>query len=312
MAASGLHFLLVPLLAQGHIIPTVDLARLLAVRGHRVTVWWFYAIYSAGVDETEPVEVPDFPVRAVASKATLRGFFQYPGGEKELRDMLHAEATADGLLFNTFRGVEGVLVDAYAAALGLPTWAVGLTWASSRIMDSATASRGNRADIDAGRVVSWLDARAPASVLKKLLVDELGVGVRSGTKVPAMYLPEEAEGVQVTRGDVERVIGELMEGAAGRRSRARKVAAEARAAMEEGGSSYSDLTDMDEEEPRPPGGQEHDHPWCCTITTVLRASLIRPSQQAIRLAMSLKSYLRSEKRGEKVKRALILQSDYNT
>ncbi|KAM3214104.1 hypothetical protein ACQJBY_066495 [Aegilops geniculata] len=467
MAASDLHFLLVPLVAQGHIIPTVDLACLLAARGHRATVvttpvnaarnraaieaarraglavelaelpfpgpqlglpeglenldqlvdkamylaffravWrmaeplreyvralprrpdclvadscnpWTAGVCSAagvprlvlhcpsayfqlavhqlsrhgvydraGVDETEPFQVPDFPVRAVGSKATLRGFFQYPGGEKEVRDMLHAEATADGLLFNTFRGAEGSFVDAYAAALGRKTWAVGPTCASGSVMESATAGRGNRADVDAGRIVSWLDARAPASVLyisfgsieqlpakqltelvrgleasgwpfvwaikganaeaavrallddeergllvrgwapqvailshpavggflthcgwnatleavthgvqtltwpcfadqfcsEKLLVDELGLGVRSGAKVPAVYLPEEAEGVQVTRGDVERAIGELMEGAADRRSRAREVAAEARAAMEEGGSSYSDLTDM--------------------------------------------------------------------
>jgi hypothetical protein len=82
---------------------------------------------------------------------------------------------------------------------------------------------------------------------ERLLVDVLGVGVRSGVKVPAMYVPKEAEGVQVASGDVEKVIAELIddvpEGAA-RRCRAKELAAEARATMEEGGSSYCDLTDM--------------------------------------------------------------------
>uniref|UniRef100_A0ACD5VV89 Uncharacterized protein n=1 Tax=Avena sativa TaxID=4498 RepID=A0ACD5VV89_AVESA len=82
---------------------------------------------------------------------------------------------------------------------------------------------------------------------ERLLVDVLRVGVRSGVKVPVMNVPEEAEGVQVASGDVEKAIAKLMdegpEGAA-RRSKAKELAAEARAAMEEGGSSYSDLTDM--------------------------------------------------------------------
>ncbi|XP_044975175.1 UDP-glycosyltransferase 1-like [Hordeum vulgare subsp. vulgare] len=311
-------------------------------------------------DEMAPFEVPEFPVRAVGNKATFRGFFQYPGVEKEYREALDAEATADGLLFNTSRGIEGVFVDGYAVALGKRTWAVGPTCASSSMVNDADAKagRGNRADVDAGHIVSWLDARPPASVLyvsfgsisqltakqlaelargieasgrpfvwaikeakgdaavrallddegfearvkdrgllvrgwapqvtilshpavsgflthcgwnatleavsygvptltwptvadqfcsEQLLVDVLGVGVRSGVKIPAMYLPKEAEGVQVTSREVEKAVAEMMgdgpEGSA-RRLRANEIAAEARAAMEESGSSHSDLTDM--------------------------------------------------------------------
>ncbi|KAM0878604.1 hypothetical protein ACQ4PT_034763 [Festuca glaucescens] len=474
-APTELHFFLVPLVAQGHIIPMVDLARILTSRGPRVTVvttpvnaarnraaveaanraglalelvelpfpgpqlgipegleaidqldkehiTFFHAIWkmaepleeyiralprrpdcliadacnpwtagvcelfdiprlvmhcpsayyllavhnlfahgvydSVGDEDMAPFEVPDFPVRAIGNKATFQGFFQFPGVEKEQRHMIDAEATADGLLINTFRGIEDVFIDAYAAALGRRTWAVGPTCASSTMDADAKAGRGNRADVDAGQIVSWLDARPPASVLyisfgsiarlpakqlaelarglessgrpfvwaikeaksdaavrtllddegfeervkdrgllvrgwapqvtilshpavggflthcgwnatleaishgvpaltwpsfcdqfssERLLVDVLGVGVRSGVKVPAMYVPEEAEGVQVASGDVEKVIAELMddgpEGAA-RRCRAKELAAEARATMEEGGSSYCDLTDM--------------------------------------------------------------------
>ena len=65
--------------------------------------------------------------------------------------------------------------------------------------------------------------------------------------MPAKNVPEEAEGVQVPSGDVEKAIAELIDGGPERTvrsSRAKEVASEARAAMEEGGSSYSDLTDM--------------------------------------------------------------------
>ncbi|EMS58679.1 UDP-glycosyltransferase 73C1 [Triticum urartu] len=373
MAASELHFLLVPLVAQGHIIPMVDLALLLAAWGPRVTVVTTpvnvarnratidgarraglavelvelpfpgpqvglpeglenldqllddadaalpvrlfpprraqpvhstHGVYDrVGDNETEPFEVPDFPMGAVGNTAMFRGFFHHPGVEKEQRDILDAEATADGLLINTFRGVEGIFVDAYAAVLRKRTWVLGST-CTSGILDKdadAMADRGNHADVDVGHVVSWLDARPPACAGKglvvrgwapqvtilshpavggfltycgwnatlkaishgvptltwpcftdqfcseRLLVDVLRVGIRSGVKVPAKNVPKVADGVQVPSGDVEKAIAELIDGGSERtvrRSRAKEVAREARAAMEEGGSSYSDLTDM--------------------------------------------------------------------
>jgi UDP-glucosyltransferase 73C len=77
-----------------------------------------------------------------------------------------------------------------------------------------------------------------------LLVEVLNVGVRSGVKVPVMNVPD---GVHVTSADVERAVGELLDEGperTARRERARELAAKAKAAVEEGGSSYEDLTDM--------------------------------------------------------------------
>jgi hypothetical protein len=78
---------------------------------------------------------------------------------------------------------------------------------------------------------------------ERLLVDVLGIGVRSGVKVPVMNVPEETEGVQLASCDVEKAIAELIDEARAGGSKAKELAEEARAAMAEDGSSYSDLTD---------------------------------------------------------------------
>ncbi|KAL6606978.1 hypothetical protein ACP70R_042631 [Stipagrostis hirtigluma subsp. patula] len=101
-----------------------------------------HGVYDCAVDVMEEFEVPDFPVSAVCNLA-FRGFFQRPHVEKEQRDMLDAEATADGLLINAFGDIEGAFVDVYAAAL-----------ASSRI--SLRRRRGREA---AGKIALRLDRR---------------------------------------------------------------------------------------------------------------------------------------------------------
>lgn len=80
---------------------------------------------------------------------------------------------------------------------------------------------------------------------EKLIVQVLGIGVGVGAKVVVHLCEEEKFGVLVKREDVKKAVEEVMdEGREGeeRRKRARELQGKAKAAMERGGSSYTNLT----------------------------------------------------------------------
>lgn len=79
---------------------------------------------------------------------------------------------------------------------------------------------------------------------EKLIVDELGIGVAIGVKVPTSHVSEDGHAV-VQRDDVEKAVSRLMdEGENGeeRRMRVKELQEKAMKAMEGGGSSYVNMT----------------------------------------------------------------------
>ncbi|XP_050143828.1 UDP-glycosyltransferase 73D1-like [Malus sylvestris] len=80
---------------------------------------------------------------------------------------------------------------------------------------------------------------------EKMIVEVLRIGVRVGVEVPVRWGDEEKVGVLVKKGGVKQAIESLMdesEEGKKRRTRAREVGEMSRRAMEEGGSSHSNMS----------------------------------------------------------------------
>ncbi|KAL6604462.1 hypothetical protein ACP70R_042889 [Stipagrostis hirtigluma subsp. patula] len=93
-------------------------------------------------------------------------------------------------------------------------------------------------------VVTWPHF-ADQFLNERLVVDVLGVGVPVGVTAPIMIFDDEA--VAVARGDIVRAVSALMddgEEAGERRKKAKEYGVKAHRAMEKGGSSYENLTQL--------------------------------------------------------------------
>ncbi|CAL4970698.1 unnamed protein product [Urochloa decumbens] len=142
-----------------------------------------HKIFDGVDDDTRPVRVPGFPVDVEISRVrSPAGNFTGPG-MKEFGEKIMAEsARADGLVVNSFEELEPVFVDAYEAAIGKKVWTIGPLFLMSATPSPATA--------DAARCTSWLESKAPRSVVF--------VSFGSLARTPLPQLVEIARGLEAS------------------------------------------------------------------------------------------------------------------
>ncbi|KAI3473970.1 hypothetical protein Pfo_028544 [Paulownia fortunei] len=256
------HFVLIPFMAQGHMIPMVDIARLLEKRvglpeGHenfdmlpsidealkffKATVLLKEQDFEAITSDTEYFVVPDLPDRIEITKAQLRGTAnKIPSDWAKIREqMQEAEETSSVIyvcLGSLSRLATSQLIE---LGLGLETsnrpfiWVIRnasdefKTWLLEEKFEERTNRRGLLIHgITAGLPMITWPVFAEQFCNEKFIVNVIKTGIRVGVEVPVIFGEEENVGVQVKNDDIKMAIDKLMDGGEEgeeRRERARKL-----------------------------------------------------------------------------------------
>ncbi|KAM0933377.1 putative trans-zeatin O-beta-D-glucosyltransferase [Dioscorea sansibarensis] len=123
-----------------------------------------HKIHETVTDENEPFVIPGLPDRIELTRAQAPGFFSIKEMEKYMQDVREAEIDADGVVVNSFDELESPYCEWYQKTTGKKAWMIGpLSLSNKNIAD--VAARGNKAAIDEGLCMSWLDSMKPSSVL---------------------------------------------------------------------------------------------------------------------------------------------------
>ncbi|XP_072964571.1 UDP-glycosyltransferase 73C6-like [Typha angustifolia] len=124
-----------------------------------------HKIFDRIIDEYETFLVPDFPGEAIeVNKVQAPGFFGGLASEDLLESALKAEATAEGLVINSFDELEPSYIQQYEKMLGKKVWAIGPLCLYNKDVDNK-ATRGNNSSIDNRKILTWLDSKEEMSVI---------------------------------------------------------------------------------------------------------------------------------------------------
>ncbi|KAJ0987961.1 hypothetical protein J5N97_006317 [Dioscorea zingiberensis] len=123
-----------------------------------------HKIHETEADENEPFVIPGLPHKVKVTRAQSPVSFKAKGVEKFMEEMIEGQNSADGVVVNSFDELEAPYVECYQKTTGKKAWMIGPLSLSNKNF-SDLAARGNKADIDEGLCMNWLDSMNPGSVL---------------------------------------------------------------------------------------------------------------------------------------------------
>ncbi|KAJ3694183.1 hypothetical protein LUZ60_009663 [Juncus effusus] len=222
-----------------------------------------HKVFDCISNDNDLVNVPDFPVKLEVNKAQTPGFLNYRVLEDIRRIILEEESTASGVVINTFDELERPFIEQYEKAEmvdEVKQWLsegfeertkdrglILVGWAPQLVILSHPAIGGFMIHCGWNSMVEAISMGVPLItwphfddqfVNENLDVNVLKIGISLGVKTPNY-----GGGDVVHKDGVRSAVLALMDKGEERR-RAKDFVEKAKKAMEEGGSSYVNMTDM--------------------------------------------------------------------
>ncbi|KAG0484584.1 hypothetical protein HPP92_008663 [Vanilla planifolia] len=153
-------------------------------------------------DDSETFVIPGLPQTIEVTKAQVERWLDGPEWEKVREEIYAADASADGVLINTFNELETWCLEILAKEKGKKVWPIGPLCLYNKDVESR-ATRGKASSIDTQLLLSWLDDKETGSVFyvsfgslsrnTLLQLVEIGLGLEAAKGAPFIWVVKEAE-----------------------------------------------------------------------------------------------------------------------
>ncbi|CAI9106881.1 OLC1v1006121C1 [Oldenlandia corymbosa var. corymbosa] len=209
-------------------------------------------------EKFEYFPVPDLPHRIELTKAQTASLDRplVPQWKNLHQEIEEAENGALGFVLNTFEELEPDYIAQFRKAKGKKVWCIGPVSLCNK-NNTEIVERGNKAAVNSDLCLKWLDSWEENSVIYACLgsinrpstsqLIELGTGLQESNRPFICVIKDPSIGVQVTRNDTKMAVEKLMDGGDEgrmRRRRAQELGKIARKALDEGNSSYLNVTQL--------------------------------------------------------------------